>query len=288
MNLVALELFDKITRWVGLSIFRFKRTLFLVFIGFFSIEFLAARMAFGAFDHSHKLWDEVLREYVVKGKVKYKDLKANRKNVDSYITQLNSVTEAEYQSWDTADHRKAFLINAYNAYTVRLILDHYPLTGGIKEIIPFWKRALRNVWNTEFDFIRLFSGKIKTLDPIEKEFLLKDPSLKEPRIHAVVNCASISCPELRAEAFLPQKLNEQLGDAFKVWLADSEKNRFIPKDNRVELSMIFSWYKDDFGDPTQFFEIIQKYGPEDALKLKMPGLKIDYIENYNWGLNEVK
>ena len=138
-----------------------------------------------AFDHGHGKWDNLLKKYVnTEGYVNYGKWKASPQEPDSYLGDLQKVTYKEYTSF-SKEQKSAFLINAYNAFTVKLIIDNYPIKS-IKKI-----GGLFSPWKKEF--FSILDGKIKSLDPIEHEWLRKKPELKDPRVHAAVNCASISC-----------------------------------------------------------------------------------------------
>ncbi len=234
------------------------------------------------FDHSHNLWKKVLESFQdAQGKMNYKGLKSEiSKNPDQhtlneYLKALSLVEEKEFKLW-TVDQRKAFLINAYNALTVKLIIDHYPVSS-IKKIGGFFSSP----WKLEF--FSLMGGKIKSLDPIEHKWLR--PEFKDFRIHAAVNCASISCPRLRHEAYVPEKIEAQLNNQMEIWLGDAGRNEISTEG--IKLSKIFDWYKEDFarwgeGIPA----VLKKYAKvPDLAKINFVKTKIEFLD-YNWDLNE--
>ena len=234
-----------------------------------------------AFDHSHKSWSQLLASYLNdQYRVDYKRWHGDQKRLDAYLNDLQKVSLTTYRSW-SANQRKAFLINAYNALTVKLILNHYPV-ASIRKIGGFFS----NPWKMEF--FSLLDGKIRSIDPIEHEWLRKDPELRGPRIHAAVNCASISCPVLQSEAFVAERLDQQLDAATRQWLADPQKNRYDPTKKTLYLSKIFDWYEEDFGDSDEgILAFVKRYGPQEWSKQWPPGkIEIDYLD-YDWGLNEV-
>ncbi len=242
-----------------------------------------AAPAFG-FDQTHAGWDGVLKKYQTdKGMVRYKDLKADAADkahpLNTYLAALQAVPKAEWEGWSKGD-KMAFLINAYNALTVKLIVDHYPV-ASIKKI----GGILTKPWSVEF--FSLFGGALKALDPIEHEWLR--PQFKDFRIHAAVNCASISCPPLRREAFVGARLDLQLDEQMQNWLADPSRNKYDAAKGELELSKLFDWYKKDFEDWGGGVKaVVTKYGPEAAKKAyaaKEPD--VDYLD-YDWGLNEAK
>lgn len=233
-----------------------------------------------AFDHTHAKWTKVLKEYQnAQGLVKYKKLKADATKEKShpfnaYLSEIQAVKYTEYKGWQK-NEQKAFLMNSYNALTVKLIVNHYPVKS-IKDIGGFFGKP----WGVEF--FSLLDGKIKSLDPIEHKWLR--PQFKDFRIHAAVNCASISCPPLRNEAFVASRLDAQLDDQMQAWLQDSSRNQLEGKELKV--SKIFDWYGDDFekwgGGVVQ---VIKKYaGSERTIASEV---EVDYLD-YDWGLNEAK
>ena len=232
------------------------------------------------FDHTHSRWNDILKKYVSpsnsKSSFKYKELSKNSTILNKYLDELSTISEKEFNQWNR-DQQIAFLINAYNAFTIRLILDNYPVTS-IKKIGSFFSSP----WKIQF--FTLFGAK-QNLDNIEHDILRK--RYREPRIHFAVNCASIGCPALRAEAFVAEKLNAQLSEQTQNFLNDKSRNYI---DGEIlYLSKIFDWFKEDFtfSDPTvQSF--VSKYissEPSSLNKLKSNQFKIKYTP-YDWNLNE--
>jgi hypothetical protein len=249
----------------------------LFFILFFNSQVFA-------FDQSHKNWDQVLKNYQnSNGLINYKKLKSDlntdvNNNFNAYLKEIQSVSQKDFDQFSKQE-QMAFLINSYNALTVKLILDHYPVKS-IKKI-GGW---LTKPWSVEF--FSLLDGKIKSLDPIEHKMLR--PLYKDFRIHSAVNCASISCPPLRNEAYLALKLDKQLDDQMRLWLKDKNRNQINSKSKLWKVSKIFDWYKDDFNQwGGGVNNAINKYlkpslGPE-----KLKQIQIEFLD-YNWDLNEVK
>ena len=220
---------------------------------------------------SHDMWDGLLKNHVrANGNVDYKGLLEDRAQFDAYIALLEGNHPNE-TNW-SRDENIAYWINAYNAFTVQLILDNYPVTS-IKEIkggITF----ISSVWDQKFITIE---GHEYDLNNIEQGILRK--YYREPRIHFAVNCASISCPPLANFAFTGKDLNEQLDQMARAFLADTSKNE-ISRD-QLKLSKIFSWYKSDFTDGQSLREYINAY-TDVAID---PKAKISFAD-YDWGLNE--
>lgn len=224
-----------------------------------------------AFDHSHKVYDTILKKYVVNGRVDYKSLK-NDTSLKGYLDSLSSVSVGEYNGY-SKEQKLVFLINAYNAFTIQLILDNYPL------------KSIRNIgllplaaWKKEF-FTLL--GEERSLGWIEHEKLRKD--FNEARIHFAIVCASIGCPPLISEAYTPEKLEVQLQSVKDNFLNDTVKNRYDVETNTLYISSIFDWFKDDFTKKGSVIDFIQ-----DSMKVKIgkePKIKYTY---YDWNLNEKK
>jgi len=234
-----------------------------------------------AFDHSHQKWSAVLSRYRVAGDFKYGELKAkgtagDEKDFKAYLNEISAVSVKEYDSF-SRPQQMAFLINAYNALTVRFIETRYPIRS-IKDAGGLFSSP----WTIKF--FELLGGAIKSLDPIEHEYLR--PKFGDYRIHAAVNCASKSCPELRGEAFTADKLENQLNEQMGKWLGDSQRNRVDTKARVMYLSKIFDWYAKDFeavdgGVKT----VLTKHGSNTFKDAVADGYPIKYLD-YDWGLNE--
>lgn len=231
-----------------------------------------------AFDHNHRPWTSLLSKYVNdKGFVDYKAWQKQQKPLDDYLESLESVGFKEYQKF-SSQQKKAFLINAYNAFTIKLILKHYPVES-IKDIGGFFTKP----WSVEF--FKLLDGKIESLDPIEHEWLRNKPELRDPRVHAAVNCASISCPPLNPTAFQADILDSQLASVTRSWINDSSRNRISSKE--LKLSKIFDWFKEDFGGNEEGIKnFLMKYLPPDKARA-LAGRKVEIsFLDYDWGLNK--
>ncbi|MDH5508900.1 MAG: DUF547 domain-containing protein [Nitrospinota bacterium] len=189
----------------------------------------------GGFDHDHAIFNKLLGEFVEDGRVDYPGLANNRKRLDQYLAILATVPENQFTAWDEPD-RIAFLINLYNAATLKLILDHYPVES-IKDIGGWfstpWEAPVAQLW-----------GITVTLDMIEHQILRK--RYDEPRIHAALVCAAMGCPQLRYEAFVGRRLEEQLNNQMRLFLSVATKNRVDRAAGVIHLSPIFKWYSADF------------------------------------------
>lgn len=230
-----------------------------------------------AFDHEHKPWTKVLAKHLdEQGLVDYSGIKGDNSALSQYLDQLESISYEQYSSWSDSE-RKAFLINAYNAFTFKLIVDHYPVKS-IRDIGSIFKSP----WQKKF--FSLLEGRIKTLDQIEHDELRK--KFEDYRIHAAVNCASKSCPPLRAQAFTASNFDTELDDQMKLWLADSQRNKFERGSRKIKLSMIFKWYRSDFeawGGGVE--QVLRHHAPPEARELLANNAKITFLP-YDWSLND--
>lgn len=225
------------------------------------------------FDQSHSVFGTVLKAYVKDARVNYSPLKSNPQDLDRYLAQVAAVSEPEFKQWNEKQ-QIAFLINAYNAYTLRLIVDHYPVKG-IKDI----GGVFSGPWDQPI--VHLF-GRTLTLNTVEHKMLRKDYS--EPRIHFALVCAAKGCPPLRGEPFVATRLDEQLDDQARQFLADARKNRVAAGERTAYVSPIFKWYGEDFEKKSgSVLKALQPYWP--AKDRPAGDYKIGYTD-YDWSLNE--
>jgi len=245
---------------------------------------LSANALAEGFDHSHQQWGVLLQQYVVEqgpaSKVRYAAIKANSKAFEKYLNNLSLVMRPQFDAW-SANQQLAFLINAYNAFTIKLIVDHYPV-ASIKDIGNWFQ----NAWKIEF-FELL--GESMNLDTVEHDWIRGSGRYREPRIHFALVCASIGCPKLQPRAFTAKRLDAMLETAASEFLNDKSRNRFSPKDNALYLSSIFKWYGDDFemnGDSVARFvasRLIRKTINAGQINPEMVDIK--YLD-YDWVLND--
>lgn len=221
---------------------------------------------------SHEQWDKLLKKHVsADGKVNYKGFIKDSTDLNKYLKLLSDNLPDE-NSW-TKNEQLAYWINAYNAFTVQLVIRHYPLKS-IKDIVKINIPLVNSPWDIKF--IKIGNAKMD-LNTIEHDIIRK--KFKEPRIHFSLVCASKSCPKLRNEAFTAGKLEEQLTAQAKDFLKDSSRNK-ISKD-KIELSKIFDWYSSDFPKGDKLIEFLNQYSPVQINK----DVKISYMD-YDWDLNE--
>jgi len=196
------------------------------------------------FDHGHAAWTTLVRQNVVvieggrASRVRYAGFAGDRGQLKAYLASLSRVTEAEFKGW-SKPQQIAFLINAYNAFTVEKILTRYP---DVKSIWDFGK-LFGNPFKDRF-FTLL--GRESSLDRIEHEMLRAPGAYDEPRVHFAVNCASIGCPMLREEAYVADRIDAQLEEQARRFLSDRTRNRYSARQGALEVSKIFDWYKEDW------------------------------------------
>ena len=201
----------------------------------------AAGVSAQTFDHTHAAFTALLKKHVVivdggkTSKVKYADFKKDEPQLKAYLDGLSAVKEAEFNSWNKAQ-QMAFLINVYNGQTLALIIQNYPVKS-IKDI----GSVFDNRWKRKF--FKLF-GQDAFLDKVEHEMLRKPGVYNEVRVHYAANCASIGCPALREEAFVADRLDKQLEEQAVRFLSDHSRNRYA--NGKLEVSMIFNWFKEDW------------------------------------------
>lgn len=243
-----------------------------------------------SFEHSHELLTQVLAEHVywnsegTSSRVDYQSLKQQPGKLESYLKSLSEVSREEFQTWTQA-RQLAFLINAYNGFTLKLILDHYPV-DSIKDIGSFWQ----NPWKMRF--FRLL-GEPMHLDQIEHDIIREPGRFDEPRIHFAVNCAAVGCPALRAEAYLGERLDAQLKDSSQRFLRDQRRNRL--SEGKLLISSIFDWYREDFTRGWRGVQSLAEFLPlySEALRLSSEAqerllagqMPIEFLD-YNWALND--
>lgn len=231
-------------------------------IRFFTLSLIINFWAVNAQPLDYSLWTEILQKYVSdNGAVNYKYLKNNKSAFESYLKLLSASAPNEDCS---VDIKKAYWINVYNAFTVQLIIENYPLKS-IKD--------LRRPWDQSF--IEIGGEKI-TLNTIEHKILRP---MGDPRIHFAIVCASQSCPKLLNHAYEPSTLEDQLKNVTTVFINDPLKNNI--NKSSVKISKIFKWFKTDFPKREAFIAFLNSYS---NIKI-LAQADVDYL-NYNWDLNE--
>ena len=254
-----------------------------------------ARPAFGqrsGFDHAHAAWTALLRKHVVlvRGgqatQVRYSGFAADRSALKAYLGALAAVGEAQFAAFSNAQ-QQAFLINAYNAATVELILTRYPNLKSIKDL----GSLLQSPWKPRW--VPLL-GRRMSLDDIEHGTLRERGRYDDPRVHFAVNCASIGCPALREEAFVAERLDAQLDEQALRFISDRTRNRYDAARGRLEVSRIFDWYGEDFRlghrGIRSLTAFLARYAdaladaPADRERIRAMNVDIEFLD-YDWKLN---
>jgi len=251
---------------------------------------LGAVPAYAQFDHSYAAWDALVKKHVKwlpdnkQSRVDYNGFKTDRAELKKVLDAMSAVPRAEFDKW-SREQQMAFLINAYNAFTVELILTQWPNLKSIKDLGSF----VQSPWKKKF-FTLL--GSEQYLDWIEHEMLR--PKYNDPRVHAAVNCASIGCPALRPETFTAPRLDAQLDDGMLRFMGDRTRNRV--KDGRAEVSSIFKWFHEDWEQGHRGFKKVEDmlalYAPQltdsadEQAKLRERALPVTNLD-YDWSLNAV-
>ena len=222
---------------------------------------------------THEQFDALLRKHVrADGFVDYKAFVRDSNALNRYLALLESAHPND-KSW-SRNEQMAYWINAYNAYTIQLILRNYPI-GSIKDIkkgVAF----VNSVWDLKFIKIQ---GYTYDLNNIEHNILR--PVFQDARIHAAINCASYSCPKLLNEAYTAGNLEAQLDAAMRGFVNDPLRNRISPE--KAEISEIFKWFKGDFERGGSLRDFLNRYSTVKITEKT----EISHID-YEWALNEVK
>lgn len=220
----------------------------------------------------HQVWTQLLQKHVDgQGMVDYKGFAIDRQALQAYLQSLE--TQSPAPDW-SQEQQLAYWINAYNAYTIELVLEHYPVES-IKDIgsriqVPF----VNTPWDIAFIHI---GGREYHLNNIEHNIIREE--FDEPRIHFALVCAANSCPKLRNEAYTAEALDQQLNEQARDFLQDPEKNR-IAKD-KIKISKLFDWYGGDFTKNSSLINFLNQY----TLIQIASDAEVGAME-YNWNLNE--
>ncbi len=238
-----------------------------------------------AFDHTFANYESLLNETVHNGLVDYKKMLNEPKILQEALLDFSEVKQTEYESFDRSQ-KVAYMINAYNIYTIEGIVKAYPVES-IKKIGGFWNKAKHKV-----------AGQMLTLDNIEHDILRK--TFHEERIHIAVVCASISCPELWNHPFIADSLEQQLTFRSQSFATDVSRNKLNFDKKEIKLSKILKWYGKDFeakysgdsifpylyGKKRAVANFIYQHLPtEEQTKLKDGKFKVRFL-SYDWNLNE--
>ena len=246
-----------------------------------------------AFDHSHAAWTVLLKRHVVllhggqASQLRYAGMQADRAALKAYLDSLSALLPEAFDGF-TKPQQQAFLINAYNAFTVELILTRYPALKSIKDL----GGTFSSPWKTKW--IPVLGGRL-SLDDIEHSMLRRRGVYDDPRVHFAVNCASVGCPMLREEAFVGERLDAQLEQQAQRFMADRTRNRWNGQRQRLELSKIFDWYGEDFRLGHRGIGSLKAFAarhadlladaPADRERIRSAAVDVVFID-YDWSLNE--
>lgn len=246
------------------------------------------------FDQSHSEWQGLLQRHVVVAAdgtgsaVDYAAMQGEHAALEAYLAQISAVSEPTFSRW-TQEQRLAFLINAYNAFTIELILTRYPDLNSIREL----GSTFSSPWKEPF-FILL--GSRRSLDDIEHGMIRKPGAFDDPRVHFALVCASVGCPMLRNEAYVADQLDAQLDDGMRRFLADRTRNRYDPVGRRLDVSLIFDWYGSDFAQGHRGFNSVAATlaqfaneladDPADQAAIRDASVPIGFLD-YDWRLNDI-
>lgn len=269
----------------------------IFFIALLAIFTPASAVFAQSFDHSYATYDAQLKKHVKwlpdnkQSRVNYKGFAAERAEFGKTLESFSAVTPAQFAGFNK-EQQMAFLINAYNAFTIELILTKYPDVKSIKDLgTTFgspWKKS----------FFKLL-GEERSLDWIEHDKLrptgknIVNGGYQDPRIHVAIVCASIGCPAIPPEAFTATKLDSQLDAGMARFVGDKTRNRHA--DGKLQVSSIFKWFKDDFEKGYKGFgkveDVFAKYADtlsnDSAIQgqIRAKTVSISYLD-YDWSLND--
>lgn len=237
-----------------------------------AFTFIAAFAGAAGFDHSHAALAKVLQRAVKSGRVDYATLKQHPQDLDDYLHQTAAVSGPDFQGW-SEPQQLAFLINVYNAQTLHLIVDSYPLQS-IRDI----QHGVRGPW--DMPVVHLF-GSITSLNHLENNIIRK--RYKEPRIHFALVCAARGCPPLLSEPYEASKLERQLREQTTRFMQDHEKNFVRESDKTIQLSPIFQWYEMDFVSVAGSIQSFVAPFMEIEMPIEKYAIRYTY---YDWALND--
>ncbi len=247
-----------------------------------------------AFDHEHGALTNLLARHVkwnaqgTASSVDYAGFMRDRAALGEVLSRYSDVSPAQYDGF-TRDQQLAFLINAYNAFTIELILTKYPDLDSIKDLGGLFSGS---PWKKEF-FSLL--GDKRHLDWVEHGMIRKPGVFDDPRIHFAVNCASIGCPALRPEAFVASRLDAQLQDNTRRFMSDRTRNFYDAGGNELKVSKIFDWYGEDFSKGYKGVKSLKGFlagyakeisdDPAVQGRIAAAQVEVDFA-TYDWKLNK--
>jgi hypothetical protein len=237
-----------------------------------------------AFNEANQIYTDLLEGHVSQGQVNYEALRQDPR-LDHYLSSLARISP---DTFHTHEERLAFWINVYNAWTLKVICDNYPVKS-INDLhfggLVIGTVLKKTVWDKK---VALAGRRRLSLNDIEHRIIRK--KFREPRAHFALVCASISCPPLRAEAFTGDRLDEQLDDQARTFFRDPRRNRFDTAKRKAYLSKILDWYAGDFGggkeDILNYASGFVSEEVADSLRGRPEAWQVEHLP-YDWGLNDV-
>jgi len=226
----------------------------------------------------HNIWDYLLKNYVASGLVDYQGISKDYLFWE-YIKQIGAADVAKLSS---EDEKLALHCNAYNALVIKGVVNHN-IDGSVMDF---------DLNGAGFFAVKehVFAGKTMSLDDLEKGIIL--PVFKEPRVHVILVCAAISCPPLRSEAYVGERIKAQLEDQASLFANDEKFVSFDSRANTLHLSRLLDWYKSDFSELGGVFDWLVERVEDQVLRDKIEsaktgGVKVEY-NTYDWTLNAQK
>ncbi len=248
------------------------------------------------FDHAYLVYADLLRTHIVGARVDYAKLQQSRAQLDKVVDDVGKVTAVQFDDWSPAQ-QIAYWINAYNAFTLQVIVEHYPIKGSLLSWLSLTPRnSIKQIDGAWTKRRWRAAGAEMTLDEIEHKTLRAN--YDEPRIHFAVNCASVSCPPIRRDPYTAEHLDRQLILAARDYLA-SELGLQVDG-STLRVSSLFNWYGEDFINQFShlvaatgsvkndaILSVIAKYGPPNASRLAQSGSARIRFLKYDWSLNDI-
>ena len=243
-----------------------------------------------SFDHSYRSYGKLLASIVRGTRVDYRASVSRQPQIESAVGEL--AAGGPVNGW-SRDEQKAFWINAYNLFTLKAVVDRYPIRGRMFTLLP--RNSIRQIDGVWTDLRFAAASRHVSLDDIEHRILR--PEFKDARIHFAINCASVSCPPLREEPYVASRLDAQLDDGARRYLASPLG--VLVDDRTLRVSSLFDWYGDDFVDAfaagiaedrpkkeRAILGVIAAYGTPEAQRLaRAPDARVRFLR-YDWSLND--
>ena len=222
---------------------------------------------------THEVWADLLAKFISSEGVNYTGFKKEEDRLNQYLKMLENTDPEKLPR----NEQYAYYINAYNAWTIKLILSGYPGVESIKDFGTILKSPWQKKW------VRI-NGEVITLDDIEHNILR--PRYKDPRVHFAINCSAVSCPPLRPEPYLAHTLDRQLDDSTRSFINDPNSYRL--EGDTLYVSRIFKWFSEDFNEDALGFYLQYAEGDlKEQLVDRKDEMQVKYL-HYDWSLNDVK